>query len=417
MNINKPIILKFQSGGLNFDFLNQLRNRWNNVFVDPYSDNSQNYLKSLLSKNNATINGNVIQKDGTIKTPQQIEEERLDELYANYDNYYDDYEKDPLGSVSEGSAGIERKQNYDNTISKQRSNQLLETGAGLFQLFNNQREFDNKPKETFDLTRGFSGNKYQQGGNVNSNPISNLKPLMDQKIMSWLKGKTNIVNTTGYKDNASTSSNPINIIPSSNITMKGVSKPILAIPSNGAVEVMQPGEEHNFAGASYVVEKPIYQSGGSVIKSFNISPFDLQTIKDTSKPKISFNFKLKELDELKERRKESNNKKQPIKTKSNSTKSNKPGDSGSDEIDYSTDVDITLDDLDKEYNKQNVLSTSSNGVDQRLLSKNNSKKKQSPIYINPNKTPLQNYQFVVTDNNLLIPNSKLKERPFIIPTE
>jgi hypothetical protein len=51
-------------------------------------------------------------------------------------------------------------------------------------------------------------------------------------------------------------------IPSSKITMKGVSYPVLGIGDNGQSQMMYPGMDYNFGGASYVDEYPIMQAGG-----------------------------------------------------------------------------------------------------------------------------------------------------------
>jgi hypothetical protein len=51
-------------------------------------------------------------------------------------------------------------------------------------------------------------------------------------------------------------------IPSPNITMQGVPYPVLGIGSNGQQQIMQPGQDYNFGGASYVDEFPMMKSGG-----------------------------------------------------------------------------------------------------------------------------------------------------------
>ena len=53
-------------------------------------------------------------------------------------------------------------------------------------------------------------------------------------------------------------------IPGSDITMQGVNYPVLGIGNNGKKQVMYPGQEYNFGGASYVDEYPIMQPGGFV---------------------------------------------------------------------------------------------------------------------------------------------------------
>lgn len=52
-------------------------------------------------------------------------------------------------------------------------------------------------------------------------------------------------------------------IPSPNITMQGVPYPVMGIGSNGQKQMMQPGQDYNFGGASYVDEYPMMQGGGT----------------------------------------------------------------------------------------------------------------------------------------------------------
>lgn len=53
-------------------------------------------------------------------------------------------------------------------------------------------------------------------------------------------------------------------IPSSNISMKGVNLPVLAVTDNGQKKMMQPGKQYNFPGANYVDEFPQAKKGGSL---------------------------------------------------------------------------------------------------------------------------------------------------------
>jgi hypothetical protein len=55
-------------------------------------------------------------------------------------------------------------------------------------------------------------------------------------------------------------------ISSPNITMKGVPYPVLGVGSNGEEQMMYPGQEYNFGGASYVDEYPMMKNGGEMIK-------------------------------------------------------------------------------------------------------------------------------------------------------
>jgi hypothetical protein len=50
-------------------------------------------------------------------------------------------------------------------------------------------------------------------------------------------------------------------IPSGNITMKGLNKPLLGVASTGEKKMMQPGQEYNFPGANYVDEFPQAKEG------------------------------------------------------------------------------------------------------------------------------------------------------------
>jgi hypothetical protein len=60
-------------------------------------------------------------------------------------------------------------------------------------------------------------------------------------------------------------------IPGSNITMQGVNYPVYGVGSNGQQQMMQPGQEYNFGGASYVDEYPIMQNGGLLSRSVTCS--------------------------------------------------------------------------------------------------------------------------------------------------
>lgn len=82
------------------------------------------------------------------------------------------------------------------------------------------------------------------------------------------KKKSNLVNRTGYTPGYNTEKNPVNFIPSENITMANTPYPLHATPLDqngnpiGSSVVMQPGEEYRFGGASYVAETPMFGHGG-----------------------------------------------------------------------------------------------------------------------------------------------------------
>lgn len=82
------------------------------------------------------------------------------------------------------------------------------------------------------------------------------------------KKKSNLINKTGYTPGYDTENNPVNYIPSENITMANTPYPIYATPLdengnpiNNSI-VMKPGGEYKFPGASYVAETPIFKDGG-----------------------------------------------------------------------------------------------------------------------------------------------------------
>jgi hypothetical protein len=57
----------------------------------------------------------------------------------------------------------------------------------------------------------------------------------------------------------------VTVIPSSNITMKGVNYPVLGIDDLGNQQMMIPGGEYTFPG-NYVTEYPQMNKGGQMIK-------------------------------------------------------------------------------------------------------------------------------------------------------
>lgn len=73
--------------------------------------------------------------------------------------------------------------------------------------------------------------------------------------------RPDLVSEKGYKDNSPFKDNPFLDIMSNNITMKGVSQPLIGISDKGDIKVMLPGEDYKFNGTK-VREIPIYQGGG-----------------------------------------------------------------------------------------------------------------------------------------------------------
>lgn len=82
------------------------------------------------------------------------------------------------------------------------------------------------------------------------------------------KKKSNLINKTGYTPGYDTEKNPVNYIPSEDITMANTPYPLYATPldenSNpiGKGMIMQPGGEYKFPNAAYVAETPMFAKGG-----------------------------------------------------------------------------------------------------------------------------------------------------------
>lgn len=73
------------------------------------------------------------------------------------------------------------------------------------------------------------------------------------------------ISTTGYKENSPHKNRDFNIIPSNQITMKGVKKKIVGRDNLGNTQVMHPGMNYQFPG-QYVTEFPVMAEGGIHIK-------------------------------------------------------------------------------------------------------------------------------------------------------
>ena len=74
-----------------------------------------------------------------------------------------------------------------------------------------------------------------------------------------------IFSVEGYKSDSPDVNNPYNIIPSGNITMKGVDFPVMGTDNLGNTKAMIPGNDYKFPG-DMVFEIPLAQTGGGVKK-------------------------------------------------------------------------------------------------------------------------------------------------------
>ena len=63
-----------------------------------------------------------------------------------------------------------------------------------------------------------------------------------------LSGLINKLSTRGYKRNSPDVNNDVNIIPSGDITMKGVDFPVKGVDNLGNTKIMEPGNNYKFPG-------------------------------------------------------------------------------------------------------------------------------------------------------------------------
>jgi hypothetical protein len=84
---------------------------------------------------------------------------------------------------------------------------------------------------------------------------SYLKEVAERK-----KFQSGGFSTQGYKRNSPDVNNPYNVIPSNQITMRGVDFPVLGVDNMGNRRLMEPGNDYTFPG-NYVTEFPIRNMG------------------------------------------------------------------------------------------------------------------------------------------------------------
>jgi len=107
-----------------------------------------------------------------------------------------------------------------------------------------------EPIKSWEITPDIWKNKSRGHFNEHSKKLSTLE----------VGGKN--INTTGYLDDSDTKHNPYNIIPSNNITMDGVSIPLMLMPDGDKARVVMPNSgEYNFPNSQYVTEIPLAQKG------------------------------------------------------------------------------------------------------------------------------------------------------------
>lgn len=103
------------------------------------------------------------------------------------------------------------------------------------------------------------------------------RKLIETTVFPYLQ-HGGMINSTGYTPGTKSMGNPMNIIPSNNITMKNTPFPVLGIPNKGVPKIMQPGMDYMFGGATHVTEIPMRMRGGLIRKYQQGGPVELSPI-------------------------------------------------------------------------------------------------------------------------------------------
>jgi hypothetical protein len=189
------------------------------------------------------VDGKPISGDQSNKAGNDIYKEVLWKAADKTGVYHiDDWDVGHIGLAKEGqkTAFDELKSKYPEIftdpnfvkslefINKNKSNPTYQE---YYELLNNIQPFTGQPRITeFEKRKGITKKAY--GG-----------PILDPRGQWAHPGK-------------------VTRIPGSDITMQGVPYPVYGVGSNGQEQLMYPGQEYNFGGASYVDEYPIMQGGG-----------------------------------------------------------------------------------------------------------------------------------------------------------
>ena len=84
--------------------------------------------------------------------------------------------------------------------------------------------------------------------------MKKISKIKNKKLPNYQN--SGLVNNTGYTPNTPSYNNPMNIIPSGDITMEKTPIQLLAFSDSGEARILNPGEKHKFAGKN-VVEIPV----------------------------------------------------------------------------------------------------------------------------------------------------------------
>jgi hypothetical protein len=110
---------------------------------------------------------------------------------------------------------------------------------------------------------------------INTENLKDLRDVLKEEDIIWMLNNISktespqkekyaqsgaYISTQGYKRNSPDVNNPYNVIPSNQITMKGVDFPVMGTDNMGYQQMMYPGQDYTFPG-DYVTEFPLKNMG------------------------------------------------------------------------------------------------------------------------------------------------------------
>jgi hypothetical protein len=110
---------------------------------------------------------------------------------------------------------------------------------------------------------------------INTENLKDLRDVLKEEDIIWMLNNISktespqkekyaqsgaYISTQGYKRNSPDVNNPYNVIPSNQITMKGVDFPVMGTDNMGYQQMMYPGQDYTFPG-DYVTEFPMKNMG------------------------------------------------------------------------------------------------------------------------------------------------------------
>lgn len=159
-----------------------------------------------------------------------------------------------------------------------------------------KQEYKDTRTSTYNpYSRGISGSSalMEAGGTIpkNSKNKQSFKAQDGLDIsVSQVQDMYTPINNTGYLSGSDTEQNPYNIIPSNQITMRGVNYPVMAYPDGDDPVLMQPDEDYTFPNSSKVTEIPQAQNGTTIYKAGDKIDLTPQQIKQLSAQGYEFSI-------------------------------------------------------------------------------------------------------------------------------